>query len=395
MHDVYRQLGVVPIINAAGTLTRLGGGRMTGEAAAAMAHAAGQCVRIDELQAAVGAQIADWAGAEAAIVTSGAAAGLTLAAAACLAGSDWKRMDELPLVADRRCEIVVARSHRNGYDHALRAAGARIVEVGLAERTRDPQPWEIEAAIGPQTVAVAYFVDFSPLKLDEVVDVAHRAKVPVIVDASAALPPRARFRSLVATGADLVTFSGGKAIGGPQASGILCGRRALVASAALQMWDLDYLPELWDPPPSLIDPAWVARGVPNHGLGRSMKVGKEEIVGLWVALRRFLNQDEGAESARLSRMAEQVAEGLTGLPGVTVDCKPAGERWSQVWLTLDPRAARASAIDLVRRLGRGEPRVAVMQDQARAHRVGIDPNCLAADELEPLVARIRQELAAC
>ncbi len=122
-------------------------------------------------------------------MTAGAAASLTLAAAACLTGYDFARMDRLPDTAGFPNEIIIPRSHRNGYDHAIRAAGARLVEVGLAERTRDPQAWEISAAISEQTVAIAFAVGFSSLRLAEVVDIAHRHELPVIVDASAALPP--------------------------------------------------------------------------------------------------------------------------------------------------------------------------------------------------------------
>lgn len=393
MTDTYRELGVRPIINAAGTLTRLGGSRMAPEVTAAMAEAARSFVRIDELQVAVGRKIAHWAGCEAALVTAGAAAGLTLAAAACLARDDFACMDRLPDVAGGPAEIIVPRSHRNGYDHALRAAGARLVELGLAERTRDPQPWEIAAAIGPATAAVAYFVGFSPLALDEVVEVAQRARVPVIVDASAALPPRDNLRRFLAAGADLVTFSGGKGIGGPQASGILCGRRELVASAALQMWDLDYVPELWDPPVELIDPSWAARGVPNHGLGRGMKVGKEEIVGLAVALERFLAQDEAAERSRHAARSERLAAELSGLAGVSVSLTQPGERWPLVWLEIEPELTGVSAVVLVRRLERGDPRVAVIPSESPRGRIGLEPSCLDDDEVSTVVQRIRDELS--
>ncbi len=138
MNRIYDDLGVRRVINAAGTLTRLGGALMDHEVTAAMAAAAGSHVPMDRLHAAVGRRIATLTGAEAALVTCGAAAGLTLAAAACLCGHDRAKMDRLPDTAGMPNEIVIARSHRNGYDHALRAAGARLVEVGLAERTRDP-----------------------------------------------------------------------------------------------------------------------------------------------------------------------------------------------------------------------------------------------------------------
>ena len=221
-------------------------------------------------------------------------------------------MDRLPDTDGMPNEIVIPRSHRNGYDHACLASGrARLVEVGVAERTRDPQSWEIAAAVNERTVAIAFSVGFSPLPLADVVVVAREHGVPVIVDASAALPPRGNLRKFVAAGADLVAFSGGKAIRGPQASGILCGRKDLIASAGLQMWDMDFVPALWNPPPSLIDPAIAKRGIPNHGLGRAMKVGKEEIAGLLVALERFAAGDDAADLAATGRpFLQQIAKAL-------------------------------------------------------------------------------------
>ena len=167
-------------------------------------------------------------------------------------------MDRLPDTAGMPNEIIIPRSHRNGYDHALRAAGARLVEVGLAERTRDPQPWEIAAAVNERTVADGVLGRlFAAAAWRTWLPWQESTACRSIVDASAALPPRGNLRKFIAAGADLVAFSGGKAIRGPQASGILCGRSDLIASAALQMWDLDFLPELWNPPPALIDPALV------------------------------------------------------------------------------------------------------------------------------------------
>ncbi|MBX9789088.1 MAG: aminotransferase class V-fold PLP-dependent enzyme [Pirellulales bacterium] len=391
---VYEQLGVRPGINAAGTLTRLGGSRMEAEVTAAMAEAARGFVPIDELQAAVGRRIVAATGAQAALVTSGAAAGLTLAAAACLAGCDFARMDRLPDTSGMPNEIVIPRSHRNAYDHALRAAGARLVEVGLAERTRDPQPWEIEAAIGPGTVAVAFCVGFSPLDLASVVTVAHRRGLPVIVDASAALPPRANLRTFIAAGADLVVFSGGKGLRGPQATGILCGRGDLIASAALQMLDLDFLPALWNPPKSLIDRDWLGDGVPNHGLGRGCKVGKEELVGLAVALERFLELDEDAEIARHTAAAARLAEGSAGLRGVDVKLAPRAGLWPHVVISIDHERAALGAVELVRKLAAGDPPVFVAQAAADRGVVGLDPFCLAPGEESIVIERLRELLSA-
>lgn len=385
--NVYERLNVARAINAAGTLTRLSGSLMPPEVVAAMAEAAGSFVRIDELQAAVGKRIAEITGAEAGLVTAGAAAGVTLAAAACLARDDFARMDRLPDTVGIANQIIVARSHRNGYDHALRAAGAKLVEVGVAERTRDPQRWELEAAIDEQTVAIGYAVGFSQLDLAMVVEVAHERRLPVIIDASAALPPKKHLREFIASGADLVVFSGGKGLRGPQASGILCGRRELVASAALQMWDMDWLPELWNPPQSLIPADWVQRGVPNHGIGRAMKVGKEEIVGLWAALERFVALDEQAEIERLATYVRLLEKGLAGLPGVSVHVVERPDLWPRLELTIGEGAA-ISAVEFVRRLERGAPPVHVGQAEADRGLIGIDPFCLQPGEAEIVAARV-------
>jgi L-seryl-tRNA(Ser) seleniumtransferase len=361
---------------------------MDPEVTAAMSAAARSFVRMDQLHAAAGRRIAEWTGAEAGLVTAGAAASLTLAAAACLAGFDLAVMDRLPDTTDLPNEIIVPRSHRNGYDHALRAAGARLIDVGLAERTRDPQPWEIEAAITDRTVALAFSVGFSPLKLADVAAVARRRKLPLIVDASAALPPKENLRRFVAEGADLVAFSGGKAIRGPQASGILCGRRDLIASAALQMWDLDFLPELWNPPSELIDAEVIRRGVPNHGIGRGMKVGKEEIIGLLVAMERFVARDDAAERDRLAKISAQIVAGLAELDAIRVTLVPREELWPVV--RIEPTSGSPlDAIELARLLERGDPPVYLASGDAGNGRLGIDPFCLQSGEGEIVVARVR------
>jgi L-seryl-tRNA(Ser) seleniumtransferase len=388
MADVYDALGLRPAINAAGTLTRLSGCVLPAEVAEAMREAARSHVRIDELQAAVGRRIAELTASEAAIVTSGAAAGLTLAAAAAIAGNDFSKMDRLPDTTGLAAEIIVPRSHRNGYDHALRAAGARLVEVGVAERNRDPQAWEIEAAITPDTVAVAYCAGFSDLPLEMVVEVAHRRALPVIVDASATLPPRAQLTAFTTAGADLVAYSGGKGLRGPQASGILCGRRELIASAALQMLDMDWNEDLWNPPPTLIPPGWTGRGVPNHGIGRAMKVGREEIAGLWAALERFVRMDEVAEATRLLAMAQHIAAAVERLVAVEIDhhqpCRP------RLVLKL---SGADHAIRLIRALEIGEPPIFVGQGRVERGILEIDPYCLGDGEEAVVAQRITELLS--
>ena len=242
------------VINACGTVTRLSGGRMHPEVAAAMVAASGECVDMVELQAGACRVITRITGAQAGIVTSGASAGILLGAAACLAGLDPARMNRLPDVADGRNEFIVVRSQRNMYDRALLVAGGRIVEVGIPDRysgpgVRDAAAWEIAAAITPNTAGIYYLAH--PQSLPPLADVAAVARehgIPLLVDAAAQLPPADNLRRFLAQGADLVAFSGGKAIGGPQASGILCGRADLVGSALLQMLDLDVFPDLWRAP---------------------------------------------------------------------------------------------------------------------------------------------------
>ena len=314
---VYARFGVPTVINAAGTVTRLSGGHMHPEVLDAMRDAAGSCVDMATLQAGASRVIARVTGAEAGIVTNGASAALLLGAASCLAGLDPARMNRLPDVADGRNEIIVVRSQRNMYDRALTVAGGRIVEVGIPDRysgpgVRDAAPWEIEAAITPRTAAVCYLAQpQSRPVLAEVASVAHAHAIPVLVDAAAQLPPAENLRRFLAEGADLVAFSGGKAIGGPQASGILAGRGDLVASALMQMLDLDLFPDTWSPPDEFARLRQL-RGLPLHGIGRSCKVGKEEIVGLLVALERFVATDEAVRQAALRGVLQAIVDTAAG-----------------------------------------------------------------------------------
>jgi D-glucosaminate-6-phosphate ammonia-lyase len=310
---IFSELGVEPLINACGTVTRLSGGMMAPEVTEAMRQASLACVDMAQLQAAACRVIRQATGAEAGIVTSGASAAVLLGAAACLAGLDPGRMNMLPEVPDGRREFVVVRSQRNMYDRAMVVAGGRIVEVGIADRfsgpgVRDAAVWEIEDAIGKNTAGVYYLaVKQSRPGLREVAEAAHRHGVPVLVDAAAQLPPAENLRRFLADGADLVCFSGGKAIGGPQSSGILCGRGDLVASALLQMLDLDVEQENFVVPPEF-GSAGQMRGLPHHGIGRSCKVGKEEIAGLLVALQRFSNADPTARHARLHAILQTIVD---------------------------------------------------------------------------------------
>jgi L-seryl-tRNA(Ser) seleniumtransferase len=380
---IYDSLGVPTIINAAGTNTRLSGGMMHPAVRAAMEEAAGACVEMPDLQAAASRAIAAATGAEAGIVTSGAGAALLLGAAACMVGLDVAAMDRLPEAAPRD-EFIVLRSQRNMYDRALRVAGARLVEVGIPDRfsgagVRDAEAAEIAAAITPHTAGVLWVAQpWSEPPLAEVVAAAHAQDVPVLVDAAAQLPPQTNLSAILDAGADLVCFSGGKAIGGPQASGILAGRRNLVASALLQMLDLDLPAAQFRLPPEFAGNAALPR-LPHHGIGRACKAGKEEIVGLIVALRRFVAEGDGPRAARLRAMLEVVRAAIGDAPAeITEGPLPL--------LLLRVADARAAEAKLRAR------RIHVNASRLREGLLVVNPLALAERDLAPLGQALRGAL---
>ena len=389
----FEQLGVRAIINGKGPATRLSGGLMRPEVAAAMAEASRVCVDMAELQAAASREIAALTGAEAGYVASGASACLLLGTAACMAGLDPGRMARLPDARGMKNEVVMVRSQRNFYDHAVRAAGATIIEVGLPDRyagagVRDAEAWEIDEAIGERTAAVFYVADAQaqpPFK--DVVAVAQARGVPVLVDAAAQLPPQSNLRRFIAEGAGLVAFSGGKALGGPQASGILCGKRDLIMSAALQHLDLDVFWDMWQPPSALIDKGRL-KGAPPHGIGRSCKAGKEEIAGLLTALRLFVAEGDAARHGRWLDILRAIAAGLGACAGVTVTLN--GSEDTATVPTLDiglaaPHDARAVALALQHQ----SPPIHLDPAQRQRNILTVNPMCLRAEHATAVAAGVR------
>lgn len=388
--DVYAALGVKRRINAAGTLTRLGGALMDGEVVSAMAAAARASVDIGELQAAASRTISRITTAQAGIVTTGAAAALTLAAAAAMTRWDIARMAALPHAESFPNEILLPRTQYTGYAHALRASGARLVDIGHNDRgtgagVRGLEAWEIEAAITPRTAAFAFSA--SPgniLDLKIITEVCRPRDIPVIVDAAAQLPPRSNLKKFLQLGADLVAFSGGKAIGGPQASGILAGRRDLVGAALVQQLDMDVSPDTWVPP-DLID-VQAMKGVPHHGLGRGFKAGKEEIVGLLVALERYAAADDEASNAALEKRLQRIAGELgDGISKKLLSARETG-RVPQLHLTLE------NPIALSARLQAGEPPVHLSERFAAQGILIVDPQALRPEDDAAVVAALRNAL---
>jgi D-glucosaminate-6-phosphate ammonia-lyase len=343
---IYDRLGITPVVNGVGTVTRLGGSLMPPEVLEAMVDAGQHYVPLQDLQAAAGRRLAELTHNEAAYVSSGAAAGLVLATAACITGDDPAKMGLLPRpeqIPGGRYKVVVHRCQRNGYDFAVRQVGIELVEIGPTRdeaAARQTTENELEAAIESRTAAVIYFAGAhfvkGALPLEDVVRIAHARGVPVIVDAAAQVPPienlwhftgrggpalwsRAlrdlgiadpSFPALPVppldesegglqvkpAGADLAIYSGGKGLRGPQSSGLILGRADLIAAIARQ-------------------------GNPNAFIGRPMKVGKEEICGLVAAVECYLGQDFRALAARYEQDVRHVVEAVSacGIPGVIAD----------------------------------------------------------------------------
>jgi L-seryl-tRNA(Ser) seleniumtransferase len=365
---VYRRLGVRPIVNARGMNTMASGSLMPKAVLDAMAEAATAFVDIAELNARAGEHIARLVGVEAAHVTSGSAAGLLLAAAACLAGSDPERIARLPDTTGMPNEIVIQRCDRIHYDQALRAAGARLVEVGGADACT---PAELEAALGDRTAALVYIV--SPrlaergVSDDRMAEIAHARGLPLIVDAASTLPPSGHLTRWTARGADLVIYSGGKGIRGPQNTGLLVGRADLIRAAA-------------------------ANSAPNSAIGRPCKVSKEAIIGLVTAIELFLQEDHRSEWDRHLAEARQIAAAVAGLPGVRARIEDDWAVWTAptVLVAIDQRATGLTPAAVEAALRRGEPPIMVRQFRGE---LLLDPHCLRGDEGSVVARRLREELS--
>jgi D-glucosaminate-6-phosphate ammonia-lyase len=309
-------------------------------------------------------------------------------------------MDRLPDTEGVWNEIVVQRGHVTAYSHALRLAGAKLVEAGY-----DGYPgqgitwrWQIEAAISDRTAALFYSIGSARgiLSLPELSEIGRAHELPVIVDAAAALPPRQNLRRLIEDGADLVVFSGGKAIGGPQASGILVGRQELIESVALQHQDMDVYPDTW---------TWRERyltdgtlpGPPHHGIGRPMKVGKEEIAGLVAALREFLAQDVDAERARQVERLRRIAEVVEAKADARVemlDESSAPRAYPTLVIYPIDGGIPETLASIINRLVEGEPSVSVSQNFRDIGAIGVIASTLQDGDVDSAAERIADELRA-
>lgn len=385
--SIYKALGVTPIINATGTFTRLGGTLMPPEVVEAMAQAAREFVAMDELQYRAGQIIADLVGAQAAYIVSGCYAGVVLSIAACLAGTDPRKMDRLPDTRGFRNEVVMLKSQRNSYDHAVEVAGGKIVE---SERLSD--------AIGERTAAIFYLPDWhgSPLTLAEAVQVGRVHGVPVVVDAAGRLDNPHHLKRYVSERPDLICFSGGKHIRGPQASGFVAGRKELISAMAWQHLDMDFTPEVYTAPRELLNVEQMPF-IPRQGIGRGFKAGKEEIVGLVTALRLFLQRDHAAERTRMEGQARAIVAGLADIPFTRAELigsyeadygHSADSIITLVRVALNEQALEMSAYEFILALKRGDPPIHPSERELAQGALVFNTFGLQAGDEQTIVRRI-------
>jgi L-seryl-tRNA(Ser) seleniumtransferase len=363
--SIYEQLGVRTIINASGATTAVSGTLMSPEVAEAMVEAAKAFVVLDELNARVGEKIAGVTGAEAGYVTCGSAAAMAIAAAACIAGSDPARIRQLPDSSGMPNEIIIHRVHRIGYDQMFRSGGGKLIEIGLPALT---ERWELEAAICERTAAVAYIdspaTGANALDFHTVVEIAHQYNLPVIVDAASTLPPISHLTRWIAWGADLVIYSGGKGIRGPQDSGLLAGRKDLIQAAVLN-------------------------GNPHRGIGRGMKVSKEAMVGLAVAIDQFMARDHDRDFAEHRKQAEIVLAGLSERRDVRCELIADPEEHPAPIVSVYPVDQNWEPQAVLRALQHGTPGIYAKAENGA---LTINTHCLQQGEPERIVDRINEVL---
>lgn len=337
--SVFEEIGVIPVINAVGHQTVLGGSQLSPRVRAAMDEANRYYVDMADLLDRSGKIIAGLLGAEAAYVTSGCAAALALGTAACIVGSDLEKIGQLPDTTGLKNEVLIQKKSRYKYDRCPTIVGARLVEVGDADGTTATQ---LDAAIGPQTAAVLYFAKIQGqpgiLSLADVVEIAHRRGVPVLVDAAGEVFPLDYMRGFAKSGADLIGF-GAKYFGAPNSSGILCGRKELVASAATQGFI-----------------GFESTG--SRSFGRPLKLDRQEIIAVVVALQEWFSLDHDARLRGYERMVRSIAERLQGLPFVTTTALPANPGpATRLEVTVQPRPNGKNAEEVARILREGNPSI--------------------------------------
>ena len=368
---IYEELGVKPVINAAGNMTLLGGSRLSPKVQEAMEVANRYFVDMEELLKRTGEIISGMMGAEAALVTPGCAAAIALGAAACMSGSDPEKIERLPDTTGIKNEIIIQKRQRYHYDRCLTIFGAKLVEVGDGGGTTTGQ---LEAAITDKTAAIHYLAVWATeniVPLAEVIRIGKGHRVPVIVDAASMVYPLDYLRRYAEMGADLVCY-GAKYFGACNSTGILCGRKELVDAAFLHSF-IGY------------------EAHPYRSLGRPLKLDRQEIIAVVVALREWLSMDHEARVAEHQRKTNVIQQALEGVPHITItpisDPRTLG---NGLWIKLDEGALGKTATQITEALQYGNPSIWV-RGSGNGFAVTV-PNLVDGDE-EVVAKRLRELLA--
>ena len=346
--NVYEELGLTTVINGQGTETVLGGSLIRPEVKAVMDLAAQHFVVVMDLEAAVGKRISQMLKLPqgyGAIVTSGAASAIQNGYSGILTGSNDTYIKQIPDLTGMKSEVIIQRAHRSGWDHQIRTTGAKLVEVETVE--------DVHKAISERTAAM-HFLNLSDpdgqIKRADWVKLAHAANVPAFLDAAADVPPKSRLSDYANMGFDLIAFSGGKAIRGPQCTGLLIGRQELVQNALLNM-------------------------SPNEDtMGRPTKVGKEEIVGVLKALELYLAEDQEALDKDQWRQLDTISTKVSKIPGVTVtrDVPEIANHFPALQIHLDPARFSAKPHDITEQLARMKPSIVLTEGPSTIEMTAID-----------------------
>lgn len=365
--DVYDELGVKKVINGIATVTVLGGSIMPPEVVQAMTEASRHFVSIDDLQRKAGEQIAKWTKNESAFISCGAAAGLVLSTAACITGNDPAKCSKLPFTDDMKNEVIIHKMNRNGYDFAIRQVGVKIVEIGTESGS---SPDDLENAINDKTAAIFYFYNITRMggliPIEKAAEIAKRKGVPLIVDAAAQIPPVDNLWNFTQMGADLAIFSGGKGLCGPQSSGLIVGRKDLIEACMLN-------------------------SNPRAFIGRPMKVGKEEIVGLWAAIKRYVNLDHKKLMQTYEDQVQYAIDELSGFKGVTARRdfpSEAGQPMPRAEIIFDANELGMTRDDVLSQLRNGEPSIELAG--AGASGIFMNPQTLELGQEKIIIKRIKE-----
>lgn len=365
--DIYDELGVTKVINGAATLTRLGGSLMPPEVLSAMAEAAQHFVDMDDLQQKVGERIAAWTGNEAAFVSCGAAAGLALSTAACITGLDAEKRERLPHTDGMKNEVIIHKRGRVCYAFAIQQAGGKLVEIGTENGATED---ELAGAINDRTAAVYYFHNPAlmpgQVPLERGIAIAHDAGIPLLVDAAAQIPPVDNLWRYTKMGADLAVFSGGKGLRGPQASGLILGRKDLIEACAFN-------------------------ACPRAFIGRPMKVGKEEMIGLMTAVRRYLDLDHDRLMQTYEEQVQTVIAAFSDHPHVFARRSfpsEAGQPMPRAELSFDEAELGMTRDDIMTQLLTGDPCIELAA--VGKNGIFVNPQTLTPGQEAIIVARIKE-----